>query len=31
MFDAAYDGESSNEAVYAGTVLPHIAGLGFRV
>ena len=27
VFDAAYDGESTNEQVYAGTVLPHIAGV----
>ena len=26
VFDAAYDGEASNEQVYRGTVLPHIAG-----
>ena len=27
VFDAAYDGEASNEQVYRGTVLPHIAGV----
>jgi len=27
IFDAAYDGDHSNEDVYAGTVLPHIAGV----
>ena len=27
VFDAAYDGEATNEQVYAGTVLPHIAGV----